>query len=121
MAPRVVVASMLAFLAGSTVNALVMSKMKIASDGRLFGLRAIVSSIAGELLDSLIFMPIAFWGAPAKTLLIMMLVQVSVKVIYEIIVLPVTTWVVRRVKDSEGVDTYDRGVSYNPFKIKDIQ
>ena len=121
MAPRVVVASMLAFLAGSTVNALVMSKMKIASDGRLFGLRAIVSSIAGELLDSLIFMPIAFWGAPVKTLLTMMLVQVSVKVIYEIIVLPVTSRVVRRVKESEGVDAYDRGVNYNPFKIKDIQ
>ena len=121
MAPRVVVASMLAFFAGSTVNALVMSKMKVASQGRMFGLRAIVSSVAGELLDSLIFMPIAFWGTPAKMLLSMMLVQVSVKVLYEIIILPVTSWVVRRVKISEGVDAYDRNIRYNPFKIKDIQ
>ncbi len=121
MAPRVVVASMLAFLAGSTMNALVMSKMKVASEGRMFGLRAIVSSIAGELLDSLIFMPIAFWGTPLDTLLTMMLVQVSVKVIYEIIILPVTSLVVRRVKISEGVDAYDRNINYNPFKIKDIQ
>ena len=121
MAPRVFVASMLAFLAGSTMNALVMSKMKISSSGRMFGLRAIVSSLAGELLDSLIFMPIAFWGTPVKILAAMMVAQVSFKVLYEIIILPVTTLVVRRVKASEGVDTYDVGVNYNPFKIKDIQ
>ena len=121
MAPRVAVASMLAFLAGSTMNALVMSRMKVASEGRMFGLRAIVSSLAGELLDSLIFMPIAFWGTPVSTLLAMMVAQVSFKVLYEIIILPVTAWVVRRVKTSEGVDTFDRGINYNPFKIKDIQ
>ena len=97
MAPRVFVASMLAFLAGSTMNALVLSKMKVASEGRRFGVRAIVSSVAGELLDSLIFMPIAFWGTPVKVLLGMMVAQVSFKVLYEIVILPVTAWVVRRV------------------------
>ena len=121
MAPRVVAASMLAFLAGSTLNALVLSKMKVASEGRRFGLRAIVSSLAGECLDSLIFMPIAFWGTPFKTLLAMMAAQVSFKVLYEIVILPVTTRVVRRVKAVEGVDVYDVDVNYNPFKIKDIQ
>lgn len=121
MAPRVFVASMLAFLAGSTMNALVLSKMKIASEGRRFGVRAIVSSLAGEMLDSLIFMPIAFWGTPLGALLTMMAAQVSFKVLYEIVILPVTTLVVRRVKEHEGVDTFDRGINYNPFKIKDIQ
>ena len=121
MAPRVFVASMLAFLAGSTTNALVMSIMKVASKGRLFGLRAIVSSVAGELLDSLIFMPIAFWGTPFKTLAVMMAAQVSFKVLYEIVILPVTSLVIRRVKAVEEVDTYDVGISYNPFKFKDIQ
>lgn len=121
MAPRVFVASMLAFLAGSTMNALVLSKMKVASEGRRFGVRAIVSSVAGELLDSLIFMPIAFWGTPVKVLLGMMVAQVSFKVLYEIVILPVTAWVVRRVKAHEEVDVYDRDINYNPFKIKDIQ
>lgn len=121
MAPRVAAASMLAFLAGSTLNALVMSKMKVASEGRWFWLRAIVSSLAGELLDSLIFMPLAFIGTPFKVLLGMMIAQVSFKVIYEIIILPVTSWVVRRVKKAEGVDVYDIDVDYNPFKIKDIE
>ncbi|MBR5043447.1 MAG: queuosine precursor transporter [Bacteroidales bacterium] len=120
MAPRVAGASLLAFLAGSQLNAMVLSKMKVADGGRRFGVRAIISSLAGEFLDSLIFMPIAFWGTPLKTLAMMMLAQVSFKVIYEIIILPVTAFVVRKVKASEQVDTFDTDISYNPFKISDI-
>ena len=121
MAPRVAFASLLAFLAGSTLNSLVLSKMKVADDGRRFGLRAILSSVVGELLDSLIFMPIAFFGTPWKTLGVMMFFQVSFKVLYEIVVLPVTTLVVNRVKASEETDVFDRGISYNPFKLNDLQ
>ena len=120
MAPRVAGASLLAFLAGSQLNAMVLSKMKVADGGRRFGVRAIISSLAGEFLDSLIFMPIAFWGTPFKTLAMMMLAQVSFKVIYEIIILPVTAFVVRKVKASEQVDTFDTDISYNPFKISEI-
>ena len=121
MAPRVVLGSILAFLAGSTLNSLVLSKMKIASGGRGFGWRAILSSFAGEFCDSLIFMPIAFWGTPFKTLVTMMLVQVGFKVLYEIVILPVTSATVKRLKAIEGEDAFDRGISYNPFKIKDIE
>ena len=120
LAPRIVLASLLAFLAGSTLNAMVLSKMKLASEGRAFGVRAIVSSLAGEMVDSLIFMPIAFWGSPFRALAMMMLAQVSFKVLYEIVILPVTSVIVKAVKRREGVDTYDKGISYNPFKIADI-
>ena len=120
MAPRVAFASLLAFLAGSTMNSLVLSKMKVADNGRRFGLRALLSSVAGELLDSLIFMPIAFYGAPLKALGAMLLFQVSFKILYEIAILPVTSAVVRKVKESEGVDVFDRDISYNPFKLADI-
>lgn len=120
MAPRVAFASLLAFLAGSTMNSLVLSKMKVADNGRRFGLRAILSSVAGELLDSLIFMPIAFYGAPLKALGTMLLFQVSFKILYEIAILPVTSVVVRKVKESESVDVFDRDISYNPFKLTDI-
>lgn len=120
MAPRVAVASLLAFLAGSTLNALVLSRMKVASQGRGFGWRAILSSVAGELCDSLIFMPIAFWGTPVRNLAVMMLIQVSFKLLYEIVILPVTAVVVKKLKAAEGIDTYDSDISYNPFKINDI-
>ena len=108
MAPRVALASILAFLAGSFVNAKVMSRMKVASRGRRFGLRAILSSIAGELSDSLVFMPIAFIGTPVRVLLKMMLVQVSFKVLYEIVILPVTAMFVKKMKAVEGIDHFDK-------------
>lgn len=120
MAPRVAVASLLAFLAGSTFNAFIMSKMKVATAGRGFSVRAILSSIAGESLDSLIFMPIAFWGADMKSLAVMMLSQVTFKVCYEIVVLPLTVLTVRALKRHEGIDTFDGDISYNPFRIADI-
>lgn len=119
MAPRVALASLLAFIVGSTANALVLSRMKVASGGRWFGIRAIVSSLAGEFLDSLIFMPIAFFGTPVQALGRMMLAQVTFKVCYEIIVLPLTTLVVKKVKKSENIDTMDVGISYNPFKSEE--
>ena len=116
--PRSMAGSLLAVVFGSTMNAWVMSKMKVATSGRGFGWRAILSSLAGELTDSLIFMPIAFAGIlPAKVILTMMLTQVTAKVLYEIIILPVTTIVVRKLKQHEGIDTYDRNISYNPFNL----
>ena len=120
MAPRVTLASMLAFLCGSTVNALIMSKMKIRSKGRRFSVRAIVSSVGGETVDSLIFFPIAFFGLPAKEMLVLMITQIVLKTLYEIIILPVTNIVVRKLKKFENMDTFDDRISYNPFRIFDI-
>ncbi len=120
LAPRIAAASLLAFLTGSWINAAVLSKMKVASHGHRFGLRAIVSSLAGEGIDSLIFIPVAFWGLPFDTLGLMMLSQVSFKLAYEMLILPLTSWVVKQVKRREKEDTYDQGISYNPFRIADF-
>lgn len=118
--PRATIASLLAFLAGSTLNAWVMSRMKVSQKGKNFWLRAIVSSLVGECADSLIFIPIMFWAMGAKAVITMMVCQVSAKVLYEIIILPVTKMVVTRVKRHEDMDIYDTNISYNPFKIRDI-
>ena len=121
LVPKTTVASLIAFLVGSTVNAWVMSRMKVSSHGRLFGVRAIASSLAGELADSLIFFPMVFWGVMSVGAVFQLAVtQVCAKVLYEIVVLPLTSWVVRRIKRAEGIDTFDEGVNYNPFRINDI-
>lgn len=121
MVPRTTVASLVAFFVGSTVNAWVMSRMKVSSHGRLFGVRAILSSLAGEIADSLIFFPVVFWGVlSGAAALQLALTQVCAKVLYEIVALPLTSWAVRSLKRAEGIDTFDEGVNYNPFKIKDI-
>ena len=120
LAPRVTLASLLAFLSGSTVNAWIMSIMKVSSGGRRFSVRAVVSSVCGETVDSLIFFPIAFWGIGWDNMLRLMVLQIVLKTVYEIVILPVTAVVVRTVKKYEGTDTFDRGISYNPFRITDI-
>lgn len=120
--PRILLASFIAFLAGSFLNAYVMSKMKISSGGKHFSLRAIASTIVGESADSLLFFPIAFGGVvPVKELIVLIVTQACLKTAYEIIILPVTIRVVRLVKRIDGSDVYDRKVSYNIFKIKEIQ
>ncbi|MCX4333510.1 MAG: queuosine precursor transporter [Bacteroidales bacterium] len=120
MAPRVTLASLLAFLSGSTVNAWIMSRMKVASKGKRFSVRAIVSSIGGETVDSIIFFPIAFWGIGITEMLTLMATQIVLKTLYEVIILPVTNIVVKKVKEYEGTDTFDENISYNPFRISDI-
>lgn len=121
MAPRIVAASLMAFLVGSFLNAYVMSKMKIASQGRNFSARAILSTIVGGTADSLIFFPIAFGGIIAwKELLIMMGLQIVLKSMYEVIILPVTIRVVKVIKKVDGSDVYDTNISYNVLKVKDI-
>ena len=121
MAPRIAVASLTAFLIGSFLNAYVMSKMKLASGGKNFSLRAITSTLVGESADSLIFFPIAFGGLmPVSELIKMMILQALLKTLYEIIILPVTIRVVNYIKKVDGSDVYDENISYNVLKIKEL-
>ena len=118
LAPRIAAASFIAFICGSFINAYVMSKMKIASNGKNFSLRAILSIVAGESIDSLIFFPLALSSVvPAKELILLMVWQVILKTVYEIIALPITIRVVKALKKYEGEDVYDEGISYGWFKF----
>jgi len=117
---RIVGASFVAFLFGSFLNAFVMSKMKVMQKGRNFSLRAVVSTLFGEGVDSLVFFSLAFYGIiPNDDLIMLMLTQTAMKTGYEILVLPLTNVVVRKVKKLEGVEVFDEHVSYNPFMVKD--
>lgn len=118
LAPRIAAASFIAFICGSFINAYVMSKMKIASNGKNFSLRAILSTVAGESIDSFIFFPLALSSVvPAKELILLMVWQVILKTVYEIIALPITIRVVKALKKYEGEDVYDEGISYGWFKF----
>ena len=119
--PRIVVASMSAYLVGSFLNAFIMSRMKVMTAGKGFSGRAILSTLVGESADSFIFIGIAFAGVfPLSVLLIMILTQAMLKTVYEILILPITVWTVGYVKRMEGVDTFDTNLSYNLFKVKEI-
>lgn len=103
--PRVLASSLLAFILGDMVNDKVFRRMKEKHPNELkgFGWRAILSSLAGELVDSLIFLPLAFLGQmPIATLAVMTICQVGIKTGYEVVILPITRLVVKLVSKYEN-------------------
>jgi hypothetical protein len=118
--PRIVLASMIAYFAGEFSNSFVLSKMKVWMEGKHLWMRTIGSTIVGEGVDSIIFASIAFYGTMPLSALISLILSIYVfKVIYEILATPLTYLIVNKLKKAEGIDVYDRGISYNPFHLSE--
>ena len=117
--PRIVLASVAAFWAGELANAFVMARMKIWSEGKHLWMRTIGSTVVGQGVDSLIFYPLAFLGVWETSLVVqVMLTNYALKVLWEVVLTPVTYRVIAAFKRAEGIDVYDRGTDFNPFKAK---
>jgi uncharacterized integral membrane protein (TIGR00697 family) len=117
-APRIVLASLLAYLVGEFLNALVLAKLKVATGGRFLWMRTIGSTLVGQLADSTVFITIAFAGAvPGDVLRGIILVQWLVKTGFEAAATPFTYIVVGRLKRVVGSEHYDRQVSFNPLRL----
>lgn len=119
--PRIVFASIAAFWAGEFVNSLVLAKMKVWTQGRHLWTRTIGSTVVGQGVDSLIFYPLAFYGAPdwpVQAMLGVMLSQFVLKVSWEALLTPVTYAVVGWLKRREGIDVYDAHTDFTPFTAK---
>jgi uncharacterized integral membrane protein (TIGR00697 family) len=119
--PRIVFSSIAAFWAGEFVNSFVLAKMKIWTGGRHLWMRTIGSTIAGEGVDSLIFYPLAFWGAVGWTpglVLTVLVTQWVLKVSWEVLLTPVTYAVVGFLKRREGVDVFDEHTNFSPFTAR---
>lgn len=116
---RILLASLTAYLVGSFVNAFVMSKMKVRTNGKYLAARAVTSTAVGEFFDSILFVGIAFGGLyDLNTVMIMVFTQTAVKTLYEIMIFPVTSIIIAKVKKYEQLDVYDHNISYNPFSLK---
>lgn len=116
LAPRIVAASLAAYTVGEFVNAFILAKLKVATKGKYLWLRTISSTIIGQLLDTTVFVIIAFYGVLPVSLLISIVISgYLLKVVTEIVFTPITYFVVARLKSSEGVDHYDTKTSFNPF------
>jgi len=118
---RIVAASMIAYFCGEFVNSFVLAKMKILTNGKWLWTRTIGSTIAGEAVDSVLFYPLAFYGAgiiPDDKLPLVMLAQFIGKVAVEVVFTPVTYLIVGFLKRAEHEDYYDRRTDFNPFTLK---
>lgn len=95
---RLLIASFIAYLAGSLVNAKLMVVLKKWNEEKLF-FRCILSTLFGEGLDAIIFITIGFLGTmPVEALIIMIVAQALFKTVYEMIVYPLTRYVIGSVK-----------------------
>ena len=118
LVPRIVLASIIGYLAGSFINAFVLAKLKIWTKGRYLWIRTIGSTIAGEAVDTTLFVLIAFYGVFSGGLLFLAIIFSYVfKVSYEIIATPLTYKVVSFLKKAEGLDSYDSNTRFNPFNL----
>ena len=116
--PRLVFASIIAYLIGEFLNSFVLAKLKIKTQGKYLWMRTIGSTIIGEAADSLVFTFIAFYGVlPAAVMFNVMGTIYVAKVLYEVLATPLTYKIVGFLKKAEGVDIYDKNTNFTPFKI----
>jgi len=117
--PRIVFASIVAFWAGEFVNSYVLARMKIWTQGKHLWSRTIGSTIFGQGVDSLIFYPLAFWGVwDTSQVMTVLVTNWLLKVSWEVVLTPVTYLVVNKFKQHEGVDLFDEGTDFTPFKTQ---
>jgi uncharacterized integral membrane protein (TIGR00697 family) len=119
--PRIVLASLVAYFSGEFCNSYVLAKMKLRTSGRLLWTRTIGSTIVGEAVDSAVFYPLAFLGAPGWSRDLVVQVMVSnylLKVLWEVVMTPFTYRVVNFLKRAESEDYFDRGTDFTPFSLQ---
>jgi uncharacterized integral membrane protein (TIGR00697 family) len=115
--PRILLASFAGYLVGEFVNSFVLSRLKVLTRGRWLWTRTIGSTIAGQALDTAIFITIAFGGTPSFVPIVI-LYHWSAKVTIEIVATPATYFIVNWLKTKESIDVYDRKTNFTPFSLK---
>jgi hypothetical protein len=122
LVPRIVLASVIAYWIGEFANSFILAKMKIWTKGKWLWMRTIGSTVVGELLDTIFFCSIAFYGQiPLKLLFIVILSNYVFKVGVEILFTPITYSIVKFLKRREKSDVFDYQTKFTPFNIKDSE
>ena len=119
--PRIVLASLIAYFFGEFSNSFILAKMKIWTKGKKLWTRTIGSTLVGELVDSTLFILIAFYGSgifPNELLPMLIISNYLFKSGIEILFTPITYKIVNFLKKKEGEDYYDINTNFNPFKLK---
>jgi uncharacterized integral membrane protein (TIGR00697 family) len=117
---RIALAGLVAFAVGEFVNSFIMAKMKLLAAGKHLWQRTITSTVFGEVIDTAIFVPLAFWNTgiiPNDKIPLVMGAQIIGKILVEIAFTPVVYKVVSFLKRAENEDYFDTKTDFNPFKL----
>jgi uncharacterized integral membrane protein (TIGR00697 family) len=119
LTPRIVLASLVAYFCGGFANSFILAKMKVWTAGKHLWARTIGSSVVGELVDSSLFILIAFLGVFPNSLILTLIVSNYLfKTAVEVIFTPITYAVIGFLKKREQEDYYDRDTDFSPFAAK---
>ncbi len=114
--PRIFLASLVAYFVGEFLNSFVLAKMKVLTAGKWLWARTIGSTVIGEAIDSVLFYPLAFAGVWSwDIVLAVSATNYGIKVLIEVLMTPVTYWIVARLKSAEHEDYFDRDTRFSPF------
>lgn len=118
---RISLAGLVAFAVGEFVNSFIMAKMKILTSGKHLWQRTITSTVFGEVIDTAMFVPLAFWNTgiiPNDKIPLVIGAQILAKILVEVAFTPVVYKVVAFLKRAENEDYYDTNTDFNPFKLE---
>jgi hypothetical protein len=117
--PRIAIASLIGFWAGEFANSFTLAKLKLFTSGRFLWMRTIGSTVAGEVVDTLVFYPLAFFGLWSNEQLVaIMATNYALKVMWEVVATPFTYKIVNFLKRVENEDYYDRETKFTPFSLE---
>ncbi len=117
-APQITIFSTIAIFCGDVTNNYILAKMKLWTKGTLTSLRLVVSTIAGEGVNTAIFFTFGLWGfLPLDVLIQSIILGTLLKTAVEIVLLPATLRVIKYVKKVENIDHFDTDTNFNPFKF----
>jgi uncharacterized integral membrane protein (TIGR00697 family) len=114
----IVVASITAYFVGEFCNSYVLAKIKVRMKGRAMPFRFVASTIVGQAVDTTVFVLIAFGGSFSVGQMASLIFSGwAFKVVWEVIALPLTLVVVKRLKKAENEDHFDTNTNFNPFHL----
>jgi len=114
--PRIVLGSLVAFLAGEFSNSFILAKLKLLTRGKWLFTRTIGSTLVGQGIDTVFFVMIAFSGIYSwGTIVAIIISNYIFKIGFEVVLTPATYAIVGFLKRTEKSDVYDNKTNFNPF------
>jgi uncharacterized integral membrane protein (TIGR00697 family) len=114
--PRLVAGSLLAYWLGEFANSYTLARLKLLTKGKYLWTRTVGSTVVGQAVDTIIVVSFIFYDKPIATIVKVIISGYLFKVAYEVLATPLTYAIVNFLKRQEGIDTFDEGTDFSPFK-----